>query len=300
MNLINKVIKINNKEFPVRIHEGEKPEYVFVTHHGMLSNKTSFRYLEKYLGETAIVVNYDARVNGDNKMRASRMMGTYTRDLRDVVRWSKEHYPNVKVVTLGSSWGASVVIDHARKYSNEIFKAVAWSVPYKFAHGEDAVETSKKANSKENKEATIKETTTWGYAWRFMLMLMFNINTKSYTKIDLTKTANNKALARINRMNKPKATPVKLFYATYKHIMTSNKNMIKIDNKNRESELLYFQSTIDGYLDPKKLDKLKQHSSNGLALNILDEGKHAFQWETENKLNERVFQMMLNWLKTRS
>ena len=300
MELINKIIKTNNKEFPTRIHQGDNPDYIFVTHHGMLSNKTSWRYFEKFMKEKAIVISYDARVNGDNKLRPSRLKSTYTRDLRDVVRWAKIEYPGIKVVTLGSSWGASIVVDHCKKYNDEIYKSIGWSVPYRFTEGEDAVETSTKAKSKENKEVVVKETGTLGYAWRFFFMLFMNINTKSYTKIDLTKTADNKALARMNRMNKPKATPVKLFWATYKSIKSSNKTMVKINNKFEESEMLYFQSTVDDYLDPAMLEELKLNSSKGLKLEVLNKGKHAFQWENENGVNEIVFNKMLEWLKTRN
>ena len=300
MELINQIITTNKKRFPARIHKGNKPEYIFVTHHGMLSNKTSWRYFEKYIMENAIVVSYDARVNGDNTLRASRFKSTYTKDLRDVVRWAKTEYPGIKVVTLGSSWGASIVIDHCKKYNEEVYKSIAWSVPYRFTEGEDAVETATTAKSKENKEVVVKETGTLGYAWRFFFMLFMNFNTKSYTKIDLTKTADNKALARINRMNKPKATPVKLFWATYKSIRSSNKSMVKINKKFKESELIYFQSTVDTYLDPSKLEELKLNSSNGLKLEILNKGKHAFQWEVENGVNKIVFNTMIKWLKTRN
>ena len=298
MNTIKIEININKKSFPGRIHIGDKPKYIFVTHHGMLSNNTSFRYFEKWLGENAIVVNYDARCNGENKMRASRMAGTYVRDLRDVIRWAKKEYPNIPVVTLGSSIGASVVIAYAKKYgTREVYKNIAWSVPYNFISGEEAQETVKetKEKVKNNDDLGIKEPSKLQWANKFIWMILFNLNLKAYVKIDLDRTANNKTLSRLNRMNKPKATPVKLFYASGKLIWTSNKNIKKI-NKGTDEKLLYFQSTKDSYLTPKKLEQLKKWTGNGTKMILMDEGKHAFQWETENNLNERVFEMLTEWL----
>lgn len=300
MELIKTTIKFNNKEFPGRVHVGSKPEYIFVTNHGMLSNNTSFRHFEKWIGEKGIVVNYDIRVNGKNTMRASRMSSTYVRDLRDVIRWAKKEYPGIPVVTIGSSLGASIVIAYANKYgTKEVFKNVAWSIPYNFISGEEATETVKETKEKVNQyqELGIKEPTMFTWAMKFALMLPFNINTKAYVKIDLDRTANNKALSRLNRMNKPAATPVKLFYASGKLIWSSNRRLKYINNRNDQQEFLYFQSTVDSYLTKKKLEQLKKVTGKGVKVNYLDEGKHAFQWETENSLNERVFQMIINWLK---
>lgn len=302
MELINDVAKIGKKEFPVRIHKGEKPEYLIVTHHGLLSNKTTYRYLEKWAEERAIIVSYDARVNGDNKLRASRMMSTYTRDLKDVVQWAKGMYPGIKVITLGSSWGAAVVVDFARKYPTIADKNVAWSIPYDMFGAEEGKETQAKAAeavkelNKEVGKPLVKETTHLGYAWRFALMLSLNINTKSYTKIDLDKTAANKALARINKIVKPQATPVKLFWATFKSVARVFKNFEKI-NKAEKHEFLYIQSTIDSYLKSNSLEKLKSVTGQGVDVIYLNEGRHAFQWEKENDLNVRVFQMVFDWLE---
>ena len=291
---INTEIKINNKTFPARIHEGEKPQYVFVVHHGLLSNKTSFRYFEKWLGDRAILIGYDARVNGDNQLRASRMSSTYARDLRDVIKWAKQEYKDIPVVTLGSSWGANVVIDYAAKYGNqETFKNVAWSIPFNFMSGEEATEV--RTESKKVEEPAIKQTNRFGYAWRFILMILFNINTKALAKVDLEKTANNRALARINRMNKPKKTPVKLFYAVGKSLLTVFKKLNKINKQDKHS-FLYIQSKVDSYLRSKDLNKLKSIDNNGLDIVYMDKGKHAFQWETEDKLNEKVFQVVWDWL----
>lgn len=298
MENMKTLIKINNKEFPGRVHVGSKPKYLFVTHHGLLSNNTSFRYFEKWIGENGIVVNYDMRVNGENKMRASRMASTYIKDLRDVIRWAKKEYPDIPVVTIGSSIGASVVIGYAKKYgTNEVYKNVAWSIPYNFISGEEANEQidKTKKEAKQLEEVGFKEPTKLTWANKFFWMILFNLNTKAYAKIDLDRTANNKTLSRLNKMNKPKATPVKLFYASGKLIWTSNKKINKI-NKRSENEFLYFQSTIDSYLTKKKLEQLKKITGKGVNAIFLDKGKHAFQWETENNLNERVFQKVLDWL----
>lgn len=300
MKVINKIIKVKRKSFPIRIYEGDKPQYLIVTHHGILSNKMSWRYLEKWVNERAIVFNYDARVNGENKLRPSRHPNTYVRDLRDVISYAKKCYPHLPIITLGSSWGATVVISHAQKYGDTIFKAVAWSIPYAFSKGEDKTKKNKDLSQVENKEQTkIKETSKAMYAWKFFWMIFFNFNTKTYTKIDLGMTANNKALARINRLAKPKATPVKLFYSTWLLILRANKNIKKVNNKYEPTKLLYLQSTVDLYLKPKKLEELKKCNGQGAKLHILNEGRHAFQWEKENNLNERVFQIVWNWIGER-
>lgn len=292
------MIEFNNKKFPGRVHIGNEPKYLFVTHHGILSNNTSFRYLEKWLGESAIVVNYDARVNGQNKMRASRLASTYVRDLRDVIRWSKQQYPNIPVVTIGSSWGAAVVASYAYKYSTkEVYKNVAWSIPYNFISSRESKEVQNETKEKINKykELGIKEPTKLTWAIKFLLMLSTNINVKAYVKIDLTKTANNKILAKINKIKKPVATPIKLFYATGKLILSANRKLKSI-NKNKEEEFLYIQSTIDSYITEKKIKQLKKWTGNGVKTYYLNEGKHAFQWENESGLNLKVFDMVIQWL----
>lgn len=300
METINRTIKFNNKEFPGRIHIGDKPKYIVVTHHGMLSNNTSFRYLENWIGENGIVVNYDVRVNGKNKMKASRMASTYVRDFRDVIRWAKNKYPNIPVITLGSSIGAAVVTSYAKKYGvKEVYKNIAWSIPYNFISGEEASEAINKTKEKVNQyeELGIKEPTILTWIWKFSLMIFFNINSKAYVKIDLNRTADNKILSRINKINKPEATPVKLFYASGKLIWTANRNLRKINKKNNQ-EFLYIQSTKDSYLTDKKLKQLKKWTGCGVKTYYLDEGKHAFQWENKSGLNIRVFKMVWNWLET--
>ena len=292
MDLLKKDIEINKKIFPARIHVGDNPKYVFITNHGMLSNNTSFRYFEKWLGEDGIVVNYDIRTNGQNKMRSSRMAGTYVRDLRDVIKWTKNKYKNLPIITIGSSLGASIVLAYAKKYGNkDVYKHIAWSIPYNFVSGEEAVETANKTKKEiaENEKAKFKEPTKFSWAMKFFIMIFTNYNAKAYVKINLERTADNKTLKRINRMNKPKATPVKLFYASGKLIFCSNRYMKKI-NKRENNQALYFQSTKDSYLTNKNLKKIKNNTGTGVKLILMNKGKHAFQWENENGLNIKVFE----------
>ena len=294
MEIKKTLIKYKNKEIPSKIYIGNKPQYIFVTHHGLISNKNSFRYFERFIKEKAIVVNYDARLNGENKMRASRMSSTYVRDLRDVIRWSKINYPNIPIVTIGSSWGATVVIAYAKKYSNkETYKNIAWSIPFNFTKSED----SKEENNKEKKIKDIKniETTYFGYFWKFLIMILFNINAKSYTQIDLNQITNNKTIKRLSKRQGVKPTPVKLFWSALKSIFSSNRNLKKIDNRNSE-DFLYFQSLIDVYFNDKQLSKLKKLNGKGVKVIFLKEGKHALQWEEENNLNNKVFEIIMKWL----
>lgn len=295
-------ININKKVIPTRIYEGKTPKYIFVTHHGMLSNKTSFRYFEKWVENKAVVISYDARCNGQNNLRASRRTKTYVNDLRDVVRWAKEKYPKIPIVTIGSSWGAAIVSHYAKIYgTRDTYKNVAWSIPYAFATSQEAKKEINKNNEtikKVDDKVKVKQTGKFGFTWRMLVMLFFNINTKAYVKIDLEKTANNKALNRLNTLNKPSSTPIKLFWTSGIEIIKANKYLKKIDKKGAKNNFLYIQSLKDSYLKPKKLKQLKKWTNNnGVKTLFLNEGQHAFQWETENNVNIKVFKMVIDFLK---
>ena len=296
MNIIEKNVKIKHKKFPCRIHFSPKAKYIFVTHHGILSKNSAFWTFENWIKNKATIISFDARVNGNNKMRASRMSTTYVRDFRDIIFWVKKEYPNIPIVTLGSSWGATIVIQYAKKYGTKhVFKNIAWSIPFNF------LSNNKTENNNENDEkAKIEKKLTtkkWGYIWKFFIMLTMNINAKSYTKIDINKITKNKIIIRANRLSELQPTPVKLFWAAYKSILMSNWNLKKINKDKNKNQFLYIQSTKDSYLTQKKLKKLRQNTGYGVDVKYLDEGTHAFQWEIKNNLNHRVFEIILNWLK---
>ncbi|MCR8612912.1 MAG: alpha/beta hydrolase [Mycoplasma sp.] len=287
------IIRYNNKQFNLKIVKGSK-EYVFVTLHGIQSNNTSWRYLEKWLNERATVINFDARCNGQDKKRASRMHSTYVRDLRDVVLWTKREYQKSKIIVIGSSWGAAVGMHFANKYSHLVHKIVLWSIPQNIFTSEEAKQN--KEVSKKNNEGKIAVTSNFEYAWKLLVMLLFNINTKAYTKIDLDRTANNKTLSRMNKMKKPEATPVKLFYAAWKNIFLSWRIIKKI-NKGTDRKLLYIQSTKDEYATDKKMKFIRKNTGEGIEYIELDKGKHAFQWETKDDLYKDVFKMVFNFIQ---
>ncbi|NQZ65592.1 MAG: alpha/beta hydrolase [Mycoplasmatales bacterium] len=297
MEKITEHITYKKKELPVRVHIGNNPKFIFVTHHGLLSNNTSFRYLEKWVGESGIVVNYDARSHGSNKMKASRFGFTYVNDFRDIVRWTKKRFPNIPIITIGSSWGASIVAGYAKKYGvTEVFKNVAWSIPYNFLFSEESKEAQKKDKDEidQYKKLQIKKPTIFSWTWKMIVVILTNFNTKEYVKLDLQRTANNDTLNRMNKINKPKPTPVKLFYSAGKLILISNRRLKKI-NKNENAEFLYIQSTMDTYLTKNKLKQVKKWTGKGVESMFLNEGKHAFQWEVKNNLNEKVFQIVVDW-----
>ena len=284
-------IIFNNKTFQTKIVDGNT-DIIFITCHGLQSNKTSFRYFEKWLDKRATVINFDIRTNGDDKKRATRMQSTYTRDLRDVVLWAKSKYMGSKIVLLGSSWGASLVLNFMKSHSSLVYKCIAWSIPHNIFSSEEAKNNNKVAKTKDK---DLEVTSNFGFAWRIILMVLFNINFKSYTKIDLDRTANNKALKRLNSMQKPKATPVKLFYSTWKSIVWSWHSM-KMINKKLQRSTLYIQSSIDSYATRDKLDFIRQHTGKGIKYIELAKGKHAFQWELEDDLYIEVFEMVWDFI----
>lgn len=278
--------KINKKTFPIQVHHGKKPEYLFITHHGIMSSTISWKYFNNWVKDRAIVVSFDARVNGKNHMKAARLSRVYRDDFRDVVRWAKKKFPNLVVVVLGSSWGSSVVAEYMQKYYYEVEKAIIWSFPYNFLK-----------NNSEIKKDNGKKQSKLNYIWKFGLMLLFNINTKILMKMNLENTGNNRALERLNRIKKPKPVSTKIFWAACKSIKNSNKTLRKINRQHKNTKLVYFQSKQDSFLKNKKLKEIENIKKSGVEIRFFNEGKHAFQWDQKNNHNVLFFESMWGWLE---
>lgn len=286
------VINFQNTNFNIRLIDGSG-KILFITHHGLKSNNTSWRYFERWINGKYPILSFDARSNGKDKKRATRMHWTYVRDLRKIILWAKEKYRNHKIILLGSSWGASVVLNLERKYPNLVDYTIAWSIPHKMFRSEDAINNIDAA--KNNKISENKITTNYGYTWRLILMLIFNINFKVITKIDLERTANNKLLARMNKIQKPSPTPIKLFYSCWKSIHASYKS-IKVINKRDYQKVYYLQSKGDSYFKKTKVDFIVKNVGCGIKYKEFAKKMHAFQWETEENFNYKFFKMIFSFI----
>ena len=292
----NKIIEINNKKFPVRVVGNSNSEYIFVNNHGVLSSKESYIPMEKWGANKYLFLSYDARSSNNNSLLpASRFVNTYIEDLKDLIIWIKEKFPHKKIILIGSSWGASLVISFTRKYGNLIYKCVSWSIPHKIiasTNAKNAIFKDKKSAETKSKNDSILKMTI-----KFIMMLLFNINTFFKLKIDIDKTSSNEALQRIHKLKKYDMASTKYIWAVYKNIKKAIKD-IKYLNEHKISNVLYIQSLLDGYGKKKTFEYLEKNTNNYVSYLLINEFFHAAHWEGKNNLNIRILNLIENWVLT--
>ena len=290
MKIEDKIQVINKKKIPVRICGNENSEYIFILNHGVLSKKESFRPLEKMGGDKYLYVSFDARGNEGSSLKPSRFTSKYVNDLRDIVLWVKERYLNKKIVVIGSSWGAAIVLEFAKKYNTLVHKIVGWSIPHR-TFGSDNYNNGLK-NSKNKKDSS----SLLYMIFAFLIMFLTNINTYIKIKIDHQKTTTNKLLIRMGRMKKYDLVSTRYIWVVWKSLIGSIKK-VKNLNKKSKVKILYIQSLHDSYGDNKVYEFLKENTGNRVDYLLANEFFHALHWEKSNYLDKRMFDTIIAWVK---
>lgn len=293
MLISNKNEIINNKEVPIRITGNAQSKYIYLLNHGLLSKKESFTPFEKWANDKYLSVSFDARGNEGSLLAPSKFGYKYVNDIRNVVIWLKKKYPNKKIVVVGSSWGAAVVIKFAKRYGQLVHRVISWSIPHKTFSSNAALATLEDATTTSNKDVSNK----WWIGWAFFWMLTLNINTKIKLKIDYEKTAHNKMLARLGKMKTFNIVSTRYIWSAWRILISAIKS-IKYLNKKSKVKILYIQSSNDSYGYDRTYKFLDKNTGKQVEYLLIDEFFHALHWEVTNNFNIRMFDAVTNWVES--
>ncbi len=197
----------------------------------------------------------------DPKLKPYRSNKKYLKIINGFICALKQEFPKIqKIFMTGESWGASLALLYAKKYSKSIDGVVCWNAPSKIMS-----EASSKTKAQ-----------IFKIGMQHLACILFNTNSRSLTG-DMKLLTNNDILLRIYRSHGTKNLGfTRLNLAAWFSMKPSYRYLEKHFKLNKKLPIVYIQSKQDCYFEYNaiKLNKIIKFSNDKNKIILQDEGMH--------------------------